>query len=375
MMKQIEASTLELSGTSYKIGEQLGRLAATRMPLKKAYCSGMPGFGPAQAQEAARLFDRWCPGLTEELAGFAAALAVPPEKVLYYSMTYLLPRCSHMALSPAVTADGKPLAARNYEFSDTAEDFTLMRTSVSGRYRHLGTGVLFFGRDDGINEHGLVVTMSSCGFPVGALPHMRAPARKGLQFWAVVRALLENCKDVPEALSYLEGMPIAYNLNLIVLDRYGQGALVETLDGLCAVRRMEPGAGPQLLYATNHAILPQLAAREPKAMAHSLRRYEYLGQQLAGQTAVTPAQLKRLLLAPYPDGLCCHDYQEFFGTTKSILFFPADGALELCWGGRAENGWHTYHVAQPLANEVLPVNLTLEKAAPGAYAWVPLAER
>ena len=68
-----------------------------------------------------------------------------------------------------------PAAGRNYEFNHEAEDFALIRTNVAGRNTHMGTGVLHFGRDDGFNEHGLAVTMSSCGFPVGPIPYMRAP--------------------------------------------------------------------------------------------------------------------------------------------------------------------------------------------------------
>ncbi len=57
------------------------------------------------------------------------------------------------------------------------------------------------------------------------------PAIVGLQFWAVIRYLLENCKDVDEALEYLKDMPIAYNINLLLADKSGNIALVETLDG------------------------------------------------------------------------------------------------------------------------------------------------
>lgn len=53
----------------------------------------------------------------------------------------------------------------------------------------MGTSVLHFGLDDGFNEHGLVVTMSSCGLPIGPLPDMRAPKLKELQFWVVIRAI------------------------------------------------------------------------------------------------------------------------------------------------------------------------------------------
>ena len=174
-MLKIQTYTAELAGTSYEIGYQFGKMIAAIPHFQIAHTAGLEGFGPEQAEEAAKLFDRWCPGLTEELCGFADALKVKPEQIFFYGMTYLLPRCSHIALLPSTTAEGKPLLARNYKFSHEAEDFCLIKTSVTGRYSHMGTSVLHFGRDDGFNEHGLAVTMSSCGFPVGALPYMTEP--------------------------------------------------------------------------------------------------------------------------------------------------------------------------------------------------------
>ncbi|ACL21997.1 peptidase C45 acyl-coenzyme A:6-aminopenicillanic acid acyl-transferase [Desulfitobacterium hafniense DCB-2] len=371
-MLTIQTHTAEFTGTNYEIGYQLGKLTAAIPPLRAAHTAGMENFGPKQAEEAAKLFDRWCPGLTDELRGFADALAVKPEGVFFYGMTYLLPRCSHIALLPGLTAERKPLLARNYEFSHEAEDFCLTKTSVTGKYTHMGTSVLHFGRDDGFNEHGLAITISSCGFPVGALPTMRAPKLKGLQFWAVIRALLENCKDVSESLEYLEGMPIAYNLNMILMDKAGNAALFETLDGLSAVKRIGPDPAEQMLYVTNHPVLPELKSMEPQVMAHSARRYDYIQEQLAGRDRITKEQLKKMLLAKYPDGLCCHYFEEFFGTTKSMVISPADGRIDLCWGGRAENGWHIYDITQHLENQTKAIQINMEKALPETYAWQPL---
>ena len=373
MMLKLEAHTAELAGTSYEIGYQLGRMTAAIPPLKAVHTAGMEGFGLKQVQEASALFDRWCPGLTEELCGFADALKVSPDRVFFYGMTYLLPRCSQIALLPSLTAEGKPLLARSYEFSHSAESFCLTRTSVRGKFTHLSTGVLHFGRDDGLNEHGLAVTMSSCGFPVGAMPCMPAPKVKGLQFWAVIRALLENCRDVSDALKFLRGMPIAYNLNLILMDKAGNAALFETLNGQAAQKRIDPGSKEQMLFATNHAVLPELASVEPFVMKHSVRRYDYIRDQLAGKHGVTREQLKDMLLARYPEGLCCHYYDAFFGTTKSMVISPADGTIDLCWGGRAENGWHTYRTHQPLANQTAEIEIELEQAAPDAFDCQPVA--
>ncbi len=368
-MITIQTHTLELAGTSYEIGCQLGKITGEVPQFKALHTNGMEGFGVEQVKEATAMFDRWCPGLTEELAGFADTLKVPLEKVFYYGMTYLLPRCSQIAVLPSASADGKPLLARNYEFNHEMEGFCLVRTSVKGKYTHMGTSAIHFGREDGFNEHGLAVTMSSCGFPVGPMPYMRAPKLKGLQFWAVIRTLLENCKDVQEALNYLDGMPIAYNINLMLLDKGGNAALVETLDGRYVIKRLGGQTSEQVMWGTNHAVLPELAGVEPQALVHSIERYNYINKQLNGAQNITREQLKGILLSKYPDGLCCHFYEEFFGTTKSMVISPVDGTIELCWGGRGENGWNTYDIKESLDGIGQTIHLSTEKADPAIYGY------
>ncbi|MDO5574280.1 MAG: carcinine hydrolase/isopenicillin-N N-acyltransferase family protein [bacterium] len=146
-----------------------------------------------------------------------------------------------------------------------------------------GATTALFGRSEGINEHGLAVSQSSCGFPVSNLPQMRNPGIKGLQFWAVIRSLLENCKTVDEALSMLTGMPIAYNINLYLADAAGEIALYETMNGEAACERI--GAGNKAmacvrigseeknlkkddslagcLFETNHIAIKSFQNREP----------------------------------------------------------------------------------------------------------------
>lgn len=372
MTKTVKARTLELCGSNYEIGRTLGSIVTACPPLLAAYTAGMEGFGPEEVRAAREIFHRWCPGLNEELAGFADAVHAAPERILYYAMTYLRPNCSHLALLPSRTSNGHPLLARNYEFCDEMEDFMLIKTNVNGKYSHMGTGVLNFGRDDGFNECGLALTMSSCGFPVGALKEMRSPMLHGLQFWAVTRSVLENCKNVEEALQFLKEMPIAYNLNLILLDKSGASALLETLDGRKALKQIDPTSPGPYLYATNHPVLKELAAIEPMAMSHSLKREEYIKKCLASRPIFSPDMLKAMLLSPYPDGLCCHAYSGFFGTTKSMLIDPVDGTIDLCWGGQTENGWHTYRLAEPLGYSEMEVTLTNEPVSQDMFQFVPI---
>lgn len=364
-MYRAEARYLELKGTSYEIGSAVGNMIAGAPGLKAAMAAG--GLDDGDAALARSLFDRWCPGLNEEILGLADALGVNPKRVTFYAMTYLKPACSQIAVPPGMTANRHVLMARSYEFSPEYEDFTLARTSVEGKYTHIGSTVMQLGRDEGINEHGLGVTMSSCGFPVGAPENMRRPALRGLQFWAVIRALLENCKDVGEALLYIKDMPIAYNINMLLADKKGRTALVETLDGRAAVRE---GDGAELMFATNHALMPELAQYEKQAMRNSVKRYETIREYVAGAGRIDAEKLKALLLKAYPEGLCCHDYAGFFGTTKSIVMDINDGTLDICWGGFAENGWKSCSVHEPLAGPAQRIMLMQEEAYPGFYDMV-----
>lgn len=360
--KTVKTHTLKLEGNNYTIGQTIGRFILSNPILMKSYTTNFLRFDKTQLKHANELFQRWCPGLKEELEGFSDALHVSLEQIIYYTMTYLHPNCSHIALLPQITQSGHPLLARNYEFNDELEDFTLIKTSVTGKYTHIGTSVLSFGRDDGFNEHGLAVTMSSCGFPVGAGKGMRLPALCGLQFWAVIRTLLENCKTVEESLLYLKEMPIAYNLNLILLDKTGHAALLETLDGKQAVKQIKTGDNKFYLHATNHAHIDEIKAYEPKAMNHSLVRYRTIKENINYKKVITIEELKKLLLNEYPTGLCCHFYKDFFGTTKSMIIDPLDGTIELCWGGRIENGWKRYSIFEPFYSKEEEIEIVIKTA-------------
>lgn len=364
----ITTQTVELKGSSYEIGVKLARLLPEQ--LKKFLVSGFKGFDETQVKKAIELFDIWCPGLNEELKGFADTLKVPTKQIIYYGMTYLKPNCSQIALSSSITKNGHPMVARSYEFSHEAEDFTLVRTCVANKYTHLGTSVAQFGRDDGFNEHGLVVTMSSCGFPVGANENMRKSKIIGLQFWAVIRSLLENCKDVNEALDFVSQMPIAFNINLMLVDKSGNIALVETLDGHKAIKRISENE--QFICATNHAIIPELIQYEPKAILHSLERYNWIQKQLNGAKDITDDFLKQMLLSKYPNGLCCHYYKDFFGTTKSMIIDPICGTIDLCWGGQSENGWNKYNINNHLEYEQKQIQISFDKFNPEISQFIPI---
>lgn len=359
-MEKVSANIFELSGTNYEIGYYMGKRAMNYPEFASLQKCPSDTFTVKVAKEMTDMFDQYCPGINEELEGFAEAIGATRLQMIYYAMTYLTPACSLLAVLPKLMENGHVMIARNYEFSHKMDDFCFCKTKVAGKYSHMGGSVMQFGRSEGINECGLMVGQTSCGMPVGNTDIMRKPAITGLQFWAVIRSLLENCKDVDEALQNLMIMPIAYNINLIIADKSGKAALFETLDGKKAVQKIDAMTRKQYIHSTNHAHIPEIIEIEPLAMENSLCRYECIKNYMDKSNQLTAKDLKELLLLEYPNGLCCHWYDEFFGTIKSMVFDVTLGTVDICWGGIAANGWKKYYLDKDLKEEITTLDIDIK---------------
>ena len=349
---------LELSGSSRNIGK---RLAESGNDGLIDFMKSGEEMSNADMKEIIDLFDKWCPGLNDELQGFADVTGVSLASVSYYAATYLRPSCSQLAISAPKSANGRPILARSYEYHPKFEEFTLVRTSVDGKYSHIGTSVVMFGREEGLNDQGLAVAMS--------MNSMREIKVRGMMFWAALRSVLENCATVDEAVNFLSEMPIAYNMNMILLDA-SEMALYETMDGQHAFYR---ASQEELsLIATNHPLLEPIIKIYPSAAVHSLQRYESIQKFLNENQKIGIDQIKALLLDLYPNGLNCRFYEEYFGTTKSAVIDPIAGTFDLCWGGRAENGWECFNISETLPEQQKEIQLIFENAPSGTYGEKPL---
>jgi predicted choloylglycine hydrolase len=317
-----------------------------------------------------KLFDEFCPGINEEIEGFAEVLKIRVARVMYYSMSYLRPRCSQMAVLPSKTINGHTLLARNYDFNDMMDQMTLTTTKIHGRYSHIGSSAVQFGRFDGMNEHGLAVGQTSAGLPVGNFQFTLKPAIVGLQCWAVVRSVLENCKDVEEVLQWTKDMPIAYNINLMAADKNGHAVLIETFNGNRAIREINEKSKEQYLCSTNHVHLPELKSYAPLSMKNSVERYSRICDTLNGTGQISLEDLKRLLSAKYPEGLCCHFYDEYFGTLRGMVYDVNAGTIDICFGSPALNDWHTIKISDDMKQTAYKYKLEREKAPDDFFAMI-----
>lgn len=370
-MQKVKTAYFELEGTHYEIGRQMAAL----LGKEALHAAPFEHLTDADIDQALELYDTFCPGLTEELRGFSEASGIPLRDNIYTWMTYLVPRCSSVALLPPHTENGHTILARNYEFGIDEEDFHIYRIAPQGKYAHIGGSIIEFGRSEGINECGLAVSMSSCGFPVSNIPAMRAPAIRGLNFFAVLRTLLENCKDVSEALKMVKEMPIAFNINLMLADRSQRIALVETMSGEMAVRTSGDEKEPSFLCATNHIAIEAFQDREPMAMRNSLVRYDTLRRFVRSSDKLSEQQIKDFLLTKYPDGMTAWHYSDWFGTIKSVVMDVDEGRFSFCWGGRPENGWEDYYVDQKLGNRSREIEVQNEPGNKEFYEFIPLTQK
>ncbi|HWQ45399.1 MAG TPA: C45 family peptidase [Longilinea sp.] len=333
-------TTVTLQGTPYQIGCQQGESLKQIPGWVNFLGSCAPEWSQQHYAEAKRLYEQFCPGLNEEIQGLTDTIGISPDRLIYHFFTYLLPpRCSHFVLLPDQTANGHSLHGRSYEFNIETNDNRFCLTRPQGKHAHYGNTSLLLGRLDGMNENGLVVTMTAGGIPIGNTPELRPPVQQGLQFWVVVRSLLENCKDVSEALDWLKEIPCGGNPILMLSDSQGQAARVEIYGAKKSIRSVEAG----YLTATNHFSDPEMEPHNGFVMANSPMRAKRIQSWIEEHSRTAGMdEGKQLLSAKYPQGLCCHYYAETFGTLHSMLFDPQAKEIQICFGSPAENGWYSY---------------------------------
>ena len=113
--------------------------------------------------------------------------------MMYYYQTLLKAGCSHCAVLPKKTDLEHTYVLRNYDLLPVIDDMRFVQLMVKVRM-HIVAFLLNILRTEGVNEHGLAVTFSACGQPVGNIAGLRKPMVSGLQCFAVIRLLLEKCK-------------------------------------------------------------------------------------------------------------------------------------------------------------------------------------
>jgi len=357
-----------LEGTAYEVGRKQGEILKKDEEMRARIESTISSFlsqlgvskngkadlkkmGFRDFRELQDFFEEHCPGLNEEMQGFADSLGVEIGDVPFYGATYHAPKnCSQVAVLSSVTNDKHVYVGRSYEWN-TEEDLRLCTTRVKGRAKHIGFSIFVFGRADGLNEHGVSVAFTGAGIFGVSLK------QRGFQNYLVIRSILDNCESVDDAMGLVQKLPISGFFNLLIVDRSSNAALVEFADGIRAIRRINNDSEDRCLFSTNHYTLPRtMESNELNCgiIGQSRKRYQLLASNLNTVSVVKKEALRTILSKKFPQGLCDHYYSEAFGTVWSAIFDLTSIRADICFGAPTHNKWHSFTLNDPSGAKEYP---------------------
>ncbi|HGH7176300.1 TPA: C45 family autoproteolytic acyltransferase/hydrolase [Bacillus wiedmannii] len=353
-MYEVKGYFSSLKGSHYDIGKQQGEFVKNHPYLIPQFIQQEHLVSDNYWTESRNILNQYCPGINEEIEGFCEVLKIPSKNMMYYYQTLLKAGCSHCVVLPKKTDSKHTYILRNYDLSPKIDDMRFCSTHAEGTYAHSGFSTFYFGRTEGVNEHGLAVTFSACGQPVGNIEGLRKPLLSGLQCFAVIRVLLEKCKNVQEAKALIDEVPIASNINLIVADPL-DAARIEIFDGYKSITTIDE-ENHDFIVSTNHAISLPIQKLNNRRLEQSTNRYQTLYEHLNRNEQVSMDSLKGLVEREYPTGLTVHNYEEWFGTLHSVLFDLHNRTMNICFGSPLLNDWYSLKVGESLPFSEVNVN-------------------
>lgn len=324
---------VQLAGTYREMGSQSGRqLLASGFAPPEASAEKL-----AFARECAPLVADHAPELVVELNAVAATSGLSPELLEAFVLTLgEVPACSVIAVSGRHTADGRGLFGRNFDFFDWDLPFQQLYrtypTETPGRWASAGCTDVLIGREDGVNEAGLVMAQT----------HVAGrTTQPGVLFSLVGRMILDRCSTVPEAVRLLKTVPHVRANNWLLMDRDDHIAVVETSPEGVAARDVSDGVA----MVTNHFRTPELrsAERVEERPADSLSRLcalETWWYQRRGP--VTEDSLRAVLSGHGDQGVCAHDDAQQLSTIRSLVMTPTRRQLRVAVGAPCRSGYVTH---------------------------------
>ncbi|MET1059486.1 MAG: C45 family peptidase [Nocardioides sp.] len=212
--------------------------------------------------------------------------------------------------SQAAHVGDDPIMVRNYDYSPDLFEWVVYSSRFAGR-KVIGTSDCLWGLLDGMNDDGLVISLTHGG---------RQSSAPGFAIPLVVRYLLEVAGTVDQARAALDRLPVAASYNLTMMD--ATGAVVTAF--------VSPGTVPEYAdsaVATNHR------GRVPERPEHaralrSVERQDHLLELLAEPTG--PSRLEAEFLRP---PLHSQRYAEGFGTLFTAAYRPRVQQLTYSWPG------------------------------------------
>jgi len=201
---------------------------------------------------------------------------------------------------------------RNHDmFSDLKKVTETALIRPNNGFTFVGHGDGLIGKEDGINEHGLAVGMNFIA------PKTVKP---GLNFFVLIRMILEKCKTVEETIQLIKDIPVCTSHNIVVADKLLNMAVIE----MCPerVRIRYPKDNENYMVSTNHFQHSEMAEfdNKPDLDWYSTNtRLETIQNALKNQDKLEIDYFKEILSGK-KGMMCQYEKNLNFDTLWSIIY-------------------------------------------------------
>jgi len=290
-----------LAGTYYEMGFKYGKI------LRKI------GYNPPKLPEELKEFANECekevkrvfPEIFEEIQGFAEGCSISYEELKSFLLTLGVEKhgCSIFAAS-----NPHPILGRNYDFFYEFKKFSETRlTMPKDGYWSIGDSTVFIGLEDGMNENGLTIAMAF-------VPQKEI--KPGVNWFIAIRAVLDKCSNVKEALKLLSNIKYCTGNNYVLVDQGGDMVVIEASSRKIKVRKPEQG----FIVAANHFVHREMRDVEnvKERPSTSVKRYKRIIDIINANKGRVDIKLARRILSDHEGSICSHVKQMKFGTLYLI---------------------------------------------------------
>lgn len=321
----------EFIGTHYEIGYGVG----TSLKQRGVHILDNVPYPITQervkyASACLPVYQEFFPEILEEINGLVEGQRCELEKLMtvLLSMYAIPPACS---CSCFAVSDGEHiLLGRNSDFLTELEELNMnvsYRFSDSS-YNFTGNTTAFVEIEDGVNEHGLAVGLTSV-YPVKIKP--------GFNAGMLLRYFLEKCKSTEEVVYNIKHFPIGSAQTITVADVEGNIAVIECSAEKTTVIR--PSIERPFVCATNvfssREMLPLQNLSIDNWQAET--RYETLVKALTKNGGRMDVRRAQSLLSGETGFICQYDRETGKDTVWSVIYDLKQKAIYRAEGNPGRN--------------------------------------
>lgn len=280
------------------------------------------------------LYATFFPEILEEIQGLSEGNSCSYEKLcaVLFSMYCIMPCPIHCSCFAAKSDEDHIILGRNSDFLTEIEPLymnTIYQFSSSA-YSFNANTTAFIQMEDGINEHGFAIGLTSVA-PAAIAPGFNA----GL----LLRFLLEQCKTVKAAMQLIKEIPLATSFTLVMADALGNAVLLELATQEIEIQWID--STQNYVCATNMFNTKKMKPynRLPKDTWFAKERFYTMEQFFSNKT--TPINLEEAqdLLRGKEGFMCQYDRSLGKDTVWSVLYQLKDSSIYRAEGNPARNAF------------------------------------